>query len=139
MLAGQSAAASLSGRSLNSGDVIDFVAGVNGSLGGDSTAFDATVALMPELPPALRNLTMPGGLTTLVLEFSEAVTAVAGNFQLSGGGSVLSVAAGSAPNIVVLTVTPLTRGGNYTLTMTGVADFDGQSGCSGFCINLCGR
>ena len=58
---GQSASPTLGSTPLLAGDVVDFLVGVNGSVGGDSTAFDATI--VPE--PASVALLALGGFALL--------------------------------------------------------------------------
>ena len=133
---GQLTDVALPDQALQIGDVVDFVVGVNGTLGGDSTAVSAAVVPVVNAPASFQALAMPGGATTIVLAFSKPVTAQAAGFLLSGGASVLSVTTGLASNVLVLTTTPLTQGASYTLTMNGVTDLQGDPVSPGLTTNF---
>jgi hypothetical protein len=96
----------------------------------------ATLSVQDTTPPTFVTSQMPGNPTTLLLTFSEAVTGLPANFVLSGGATVVSVAQGVTPNVLVITTTPLTAGTNYTVTMSGVVDGGGNPVAPGTAVNF---
>ena len=80
-------------------------------------------------------VSVTGSANNVVVRFSEAIdpaTAVAGNFQLSGGLQIQNVTALSAnPAQVALTTSAQTLGTEYTLNVTGVKDRFGNTIAAG--------
>jgi len=93
---------------------------------GTASSTEAILTVVPDTTrPALvgvQNL----GSTQLEVYFSEPVStasaALASNYGLSGGASVSAATMGAVPTTVVLTVSSLTFGVSYTLTVNGVRD-----------------
>lgn len=109
--------------SANSASYTVTVSNASGTVG--SAAATLTVAT-PATPPTVFSAAKTVGLTNVLIVFSEAIDSVTGlnpgNYSIDNGASVVSAAAGSAANQVVLT-TSLMNGSNlYHLTVQNVRD-----------------
>ncbi len=92
---------------------------------GTALSSEGVLRVTPDVtPPTLVRL-LNLGTSTLLLIFSEAVRvpAVAGTaFALDGGVTATGVVAGTTPDTLVVTVTPMTFGQQYNLQINGVTD-----------------
>lgn len=93
---------------------------------GTTTSSEATLTVTPDVTKP----TLAGGInlgqTRIRLVFSEPVEAASattsGNYQVSGGINVSTVAMDADPRVVILTVSGMTSGANYTVTVNNVRD-----------------
>lgn len=95
------------------------------SFGGVSSN-SATLTVNDISPPTLLGANSPTA-TQLILSFSEAVDLTNASFSLTGGGSVIGATAGPIPGLVTLTVSGLTAGQPYTITVNNVRDLTGNN------------
>ena len=102
----------------------------NASGTSSSTAAILTV-VSPTTPPTVFSAAKTTGLTNGLVVFSEAVDSVTSlnpaNYSIDGGISVVSAAAGSAANQVVLTTSLLNPNGLYHLSVNHVQDQYGNA------------
>ena len=116
---------------INNGDQYQVVV----SLGTTAVTSSVATVTVPATPPALE-LATTGGPTLLnqvIVAFSEAITTpTTANFSINSGAVAISaVAAGSAPNEVVLTTGTLATNTTYTLTASSISDLYGNTLTSG--------
>jgi hypothetical protein len=95
------------------------------SFGGTLTN-SATLTVNDINPPQLLSATSALS-SQVILSFNEAVDLATASFSLIGGGTVVSATAGPIPGLVTLTVSGLTAGQNYTVTVNNVRDLVGNT------------
>jgi hypothetical protein len=111
------------------GDLFDVIIVVPGL----STNQSSTATLhVNNVPPTLVSAGKPLWQTnTIEVVFSEAVTGATGtnisNYSLNNGGTILSASFGDTPNKIILTVSGLSQGGSYNLSVQNIQDFYGNT------------
>jgi hypothetical protein len=83
-------------------------------------------------PPALVFARTGGSNGQVIVEFSKPIpTPDATNFSINNGVAISGLVAGPTSNEVILAVSPLSLGSNYTLTATDISDYSGNVLISG--------
>ena len=93
---------------------------------GSATSQEATLTVTTDSNRPTISRVLNLGATSLEVTFSEPVSpataTVPGNYNLNGGISVTGAAMGGNTRTVILTVSTLTLGNSYTLTVNNVSD-----------------
>ena len=101
---------------------------VSSTLGsGSVNSTAATLTVVPSTtPPTVASASKTANQTNILVVFSKAVDSGTGlnaaNYSLNNGVSVVSAAAGSSPNQVILTTSTLNTTAAYSLTVQNVQD-----------------
>lgn len=104
---------------------------VAGPTGTNNSAAATLTVVTPTTAPTVFSAAKTAGLTSVVVVFSEAIDGTTGlnpaNYSIDNGISVVSAAAGTSPNQVVLTTPLMDPNGLYHLTVQNVQDQYGNA------------